>query len=169
MNDRQGDPLIIQSADPQHCFATWDRLLISLWRGEMSVEIAASLGPIVERFVAGNAGQPLSALSILASTAPAPPERVRLQLASAYRALDAAGVQHIWVAEGGPSRSSLMRSVGLTLSAAPAPPLQLELVSSVQEAAELIAPSLSPASGRAPVLKSIVEQVRWHSGESSEP
>lgn len=169
MNDRQGEPLIIQSSDQQHCFATWDRVLISLWRGEMSLLAANSLSVVVARFIAEGAGQPLAALSVIASTAPAPPERVRVQLASAYRALDAAGIQHIWVAEGGPSRSSLMLSVGLTLSAAPAPPLQLKFAVSVHEAAEVIAPSLSQASGRAPVLKSIVEQVRWHSGDSITP
>lgn len=165
MNDRQGEPLIIQSSERQHCFATWDRVLISLWRGDMTLEAAAELQRVVERFVKGSDGQPLAALSVIASTAPAPPERVRVQLASAYRALDAAGVQHIWVAEGGSSRSALMLNVGLTLSAAPALPLQLKFAASVHEAAEMIAPSLSQASGRATVLKSIVEQVRWYSGQ----
>lgn len=169
MNDRQGEPLIIQSSDPQHCFATWDRVLISLWRGEMTLAVATRLLPVVERFVRDNEGQPLAALSVIASTAPAPTERVRVQLACAYRALDAAAAQHIWVAEGGSSRSALMLNVGLSLSAAPAPPLQLKFAASVHDAAEVIAPSLSHASGRAPVLKSIVDQVRWHSGDTSSP
>lgn len=132
----------------------------------MTLAAAARLQGVAERFVAENEGEPLSALSVIASTAPAPPERVRVQLASAYRTLDAANVQHIWVAEGGSSRSALMLNVGLTLSAAPAAPLQLKFAASVHEAAEMIAPCLSHASGRAPVLKSIVEQVRWHSGDA---
>ncbi|RYZ10313.1 MAG: hypothetical protein EOO73_01695 [Myxococcales bacterium] len=165
MNDRQGEPLIIQSSHPQHCFATWDRVLINLWRGDMELEAATHLQSVVDRFVRTNDGQSLAALSIIASTAPAPPERVRVRLASAYRSLEAAGVRHVWVAEGGSSRSALMLSVGLTLSAAPALPLQLKFAASVHEAAEMIAPCLSRASGRATVLKSIVEQVRWHSGD----
>jgi hypothetical protein len=129
----------------------------------MTLQAASELRSIVERFVADKEGQPLAALSVIASTAPAPPERVRVQLSSAYRALNAANVEHIWVAEGGSSRSALMLNVGLSLSVAPAPPLQLKFAASVHEAAELLAPSLSQASGRAPVLKSLVEQVRRHS------
>jgi len=162
VSERLGEPLIIVSSDADHCFATWDRVLINVWRGEMTLSAAERLKEAARRFIRDGKDQPLSCLSVIDSHCSAPREKVRVELARVYSELDAASVQHVWVAEGSPSRAALVLGVGLTLSTAPAPPLQLKFAVSVQEAAQMIAPRLSETSGRDAVLRSIVGQVRFH-------
>jgi hypothetical protein len=133
-----------------------------MWLGEMTPSAAQELVGVARLFVADSEGLPLSSLSIVGSHSPPPTEKVRIQLATAYRELEAAGVQQVWVAEGSRSRAALVLGVGLAVSTAASSSLRLKFAISVYEAAEMIAPRLSSASGRAPVLASIVDQVRSH-------
>jgi hypothetical protein len=162
---KQGAPLIIRVSDQAHCFATWDRVLINMWLGEMTLPAAHELLGVARQFIADNAGQALSCLSIVGSHSPPPTDKVRVELSRAYSELAAAAVQQVWVAEGSQSRAALVRAVALSVSTAAASLLRFEFAVSVYEAAEMIAPLLSNGSGRAPVLGSIVDQVRSHMGE----
>lgn len=165
MDSKQGAPLIVRASDQDHCFATWDRVLINMWLGAMTLSAAQELISVAHHFVTENAAQPLSCLSIVGSHSPPPTEKVRVELSKAYSELAAAAVQQVWVAEGSQSRAALVRAVALSVSTAAASLLRFEFAVSVYEAAEMIAPLLSDGSGRAPVLGSIVEQVRSHMGE----
>jgi len=167
VDSKLGEPLIIRASDQAHCFATWDRLLINMWLGEMTLDAAQELVGAARRFVADSEGLPLSCLSIVGSDCPPPREKVRVQLATTCRELEAASVEQIWVAEGSQSRAALLLGVGLAVSTAASPTLRLKFAVTVYEAAEMIAPRLSGASGRAPVLRSIVDQVRSHMRPSS--
>src|SRR4051812_15889473 len=100
VDSKQGEALIIRASDRDHCFATWDRLLINMWLGEMSLNAAQELLGAARHFVADNRGLPLSCLSIVGSRCPPPREKVRVQLAATCRDLEAAGVEQVWVAEG---------------------------------------------------------------------
>lgn len=164
MDSKLGEPLIIRASERDYCFATWDRVLISMWLGEMTPEAAREQLAAARRFIADNQGLPLSCLSIVGSHCPPPREKVRVQLATTCRELEAANVEQIWVAEGSQSRAALVLGVGLAVSTAASPTLRLKFAVTVYEAAEMIAPRLSGASGRVPVLTSIVDQVRSHMG-----
>jgi len=135
-----------------------------MWLGEMTPEAAREQLAAARRFIADNQGLPLSCLSIVGSHCPPPREKVRVQLATTCRELEAANVEQIWVAEGSQSRAALVLGVGLAVSTAASPTLRLKFAVTVYEAAEMIAPRLSGASGRVPVLTSIVDQVRSHMG-----
>ena len=158
----QGEPLLIISADAANCVAMWDRVLISMWQGEMTHETCEQLSKAASQFSSENGRGPLSCLTIIGSDCPPPREKVRVQLTTVYQELTTASIHHYWVAEGSPARAALFLGVGLALSSAAAAPLDLKFALSVDEASQLIAPMLSSASGRAPVLRSIVEQVRAH-------
>lgn len=164
MDSKLGEPLIIRAGERDYCFATWDRVLINMWLGEMTPNAAQELLVTARRFVADNAALPLSCLSIIGSHCPAPRESVRVQLATTCRELEAAGVEQVWVAEGSQSRAALVLGVGLAVSTAASSTLRLKFAVTVYEAAEMIAPRLSGASGRVPVLTSIIDQVRSHMG-----
>jgi hypothetical protein len=164
VDSKLGEPLIIRASDRDYCFATWDRVLINMWLGEMTVSATEELLATARRFIADNAGLPLSCLSIVGSHCPPPREKVRVLLATICRDLEAAGVEQVWVAEGSQSRAALLLGVGLAVSTAASPTLRLKFAVTVYEAAEMIAPRLSGASGRVPVLTSIVDQVRSHMG-----
>jgi hypothetical protein len=164
VDSKLGEPLIIRASERDYCFATWDRVLISMWLGEMALEAAQAQLTAARRFVADNQGVPLSCLSIVGSHCPPPREKARVQLATTCRELEAAGVEQIWVAEGSESRAALVLGIGLAVSTAASPTLRLKFAVTVYEAAEMIAPRLSGASGRVPVLTSIVDQVRSHMG-----
>lgn len=164
MDSKLGEPLIIRASDRDYCFATWDRVLLAIWLGEMTPNAAQELLEAARRFVADNQELPLSNLSIVGSQCPPPREKVRVQLATVCRELEAAGVEQVWVAEGSQSRAALLLGVGLAVSTAASATLRLKFAVTVYEAAEMIAPRLSGASGRAPVLRSIVDQVRSHMG-----
>jgi hypothetical protein len=164
VDSKLGEPLIIRVSDRDYCFATWDRVLINIWLGEMTLNAAQELLTAARRFVADNQGLPLSCLSIVGSHCPPPREKVRVLLATTCRELEAASVEQVWVAEGSPSRAALLLGIGLAVSTAASATLRLKSAVTVYEAAEMIAPRLSGASGRATVLRSIIDQVRSHMG-----
>ena len=169
VDSKQGAPLIIRASDQAHCFATWDRVLINIWLGEMSLPAAHELLGVARHFMADNTGQSLSSLSIVGSHSPPPTEKVRMELSHAYSELAAGTVKQVWVAEGSQSRAALVRAVALSVSTAAASLLRFDFALSVYEAAEMIAPFLSNGSGRAPVLGSIVDQVRSRMEEVAPP
>jgi hypothetical protein len=148
--------LSVRNINPSYCVATWDRVLIQLWRGEATLEAAQQWLKIGEAFLLERAGESCSSLSIVESTSPPPADKVRLALSASFRGL-APHVRHqIVVAEGSVFRSALVRGVGLTLSLVP-----LRYAVSIDEAALTLAPDLSPAAGGADGLKTAVSTIRY--------
>lgn len=151
---------VVRSIDSSHSFATWDRVLIQMWTGVPTIEMAQKLLTLVQNFIGENPKVPLCSLSIVGSRSPPPSDKVRAILSSCYRALGTQTNQQIFVAEGSGFRAALVRGVGLTVSTLAPSLLPMKFAVSVDEAARLIAPQLSPASGGADGLKAAVDVVR---------
>jgi hypothetical protein len=153
-------PPNIRSIDKNHCVATWDRVLIQVWRGEATLEAAQELLKLGRAFLAEHPGSPCNSLSIVESRSPPPADKVRAVLSACYREL-APGMQHqFFVAEGSGFRSALVRGVGLTVSTFAPSLLPFKFSSSVDEASLIIAATLSPKSGGAEGLKAAVASLR---------
>lgn len=147
--------LAVRSIDDGYCLATWDRVLIQLWRGEATLEAAEDWLRMGEIFLRESAGQPCSTLSIVESRSPPPTDKIRLALTASFRGLAPRMRHQIVVGEGSMFRSALVRAVGLTLS-----PVPLKFAISVDEAALTLAPDLSPGSGGPEGLKAAVSSIR---------
>jgi hypothetical protein len=147
--------LNVRRIDHTYCVATWDRVLIQLWRGEATLLAAQQWLEFGEAFLNESGQEPCSSLSIVESRSPPPADKVRLSLTASFRGLAPRMVHQIVVGEGSISRSALVRAVGLTLS-----PVPLEFAVSVDEAALTLAPHLSVASGGADGLKAAVANIR---------
>jgi hypothetical protein len=150
----------IRTIDHRHCVASWDRVLILLWRREATVEAVQSLLRVGRVFITENAGHLGSILSVIESQSPPPADSVRRQISVCYRELGPGMRYNIVVAEGGGFRAAIVRGVGLTVSAFAPSLLPFKFASSVDEAAAIIAPGLSPKAGGAAALKTAVISVR---------
>jgi hypothetical protein len=150
----------VRIIDQNICFATWDRVLIQIWRGVATAEAPQQLLELGKVFLTENAGHPCSSLSIIESPSPPPGEKVRKLLATCYREL-APGLRHqIIVAEGSGFRSALVRGVGLTVSTFAPSLLPFNFVASMDEAALTISDALSSNAGGADALKAAVTSLR---------
>jgi len=152
--------LIIKSAEPTHIFGTWDRVLLSLWRGAASSEAATNLLKVGREFVAKSPQRPLNFLSIIESRSPPPSDKVRKELSACFRELAPAMKHQIFVSEGSGFRGALVRGVGLTVSTLAPSLLPFKFASSLDEAAITIGRDLSPAAGGAEALKTTVAGLR---------
>jgi len=151
---------IVRCLDRNHCVATWNRVLIQIWRGEATVEAAQRLVEVGHAFVAENTGHVCNALSIVESTSPPPGDKVRPLLTALFRELSPCTRHQMFVAEGSGFRSALVRGVGLAVSAIAPKLLPFKFASNVEEAALTIGPSLPPIAGGAAALKLAVDAVR---------
>lgn len=149
----------ILANEPGHCFATWDRVLLQVWRLEVTTEAVETLRKIGKAFVY-ESREPVSTLSIVESTSPAPSDKLRGALSGFYRELAPQMKEQIVVAEGSGFRAALVRSVGLALSTVAPKSLPFKFVGGVEEAAMLIRPHLSPAAGGVAGLQEAIRTVR---------
>lgn len=145
--------------DPAYCLATWDRVLLQIWRLEVTAEALENLRRIGKAFVY-ESRDPVSTLSIVESTSPAPSDKLRGALSSFYRDLAPQMKEQIVVAEGSGFRAALVRSVGLALSAVSPRSLPFKFVSGVEEAVTLIRPHLSESAGGVAGLQEAIKVVR---------
>jgi hypothetical protein len=149
----------IRHITPEHVFATWDRVLLQIWRLEVTQEAIDSLNKIGRAFVY-ESKEPVSSLSIVESTSPPPSDKLRGALSTFYRDLAPRMKEQIVVAEGSGFRSALVRSVGLALSAIAPNSLPFKFVGGVDEAAALIRPHLSPTAGGVEGLQRAIKDLR---------
>ena len=150
----------VRGIDQNHCFATWERVLIQIWRGEATAEAAQELLTLSRAFLTEIGGEVGNSLSIVESRSPPPTDKVRPLLTACYRELAPVTRNQIFVAEGSGFRSALIRGVGLTVSTFAPSLLPFKFAASVDEAAITIAPSLSPKSGGAEGLKKVIADLR---------
>jgi hypothetical protein len=153
-------PPNVRGIDKDHCFATWERVLIQIWRGEATVEAAQELLKLSKVFLTENGGQLGNSLSIVESRSPPPTDKVRPILSACYRELAPSTRNQIFVAEGSGFRSALIRGVGLAVSTFAPSLLPFKFAASVDEAALTIASSLPPRSGGAEGLKQAITGLR---------
>jgi hypothetical protein len=149
----------IQKLDRDYCIATWDCVLIQMWRREVTAEAVRHLIEIARRFNNEQA-RPICSIAVIERTSPPPSERVRSSLSHFYRGSAADFAVAAIVAEGGGFRSALVRGVGAALSMLAPKALPFEFVATVRAAALIIGSHLSPLSGGTHALERSVEQVR---------
>ena len=152
-------PPKILISDSAYCIATWDRVLLQIWRQEVTAEAVENLRRIGKAFVY-ESREPVSTLSIVESTSPAPSDKLRGALSAFYRELAPQMKEQIVVAEGSGFRAALVRSVGLALSAVAPKSLPFKFVGGVEEAAILIRPHLSANAGGVAGLQEAIKSVR---------
>lgn len=159
--------LDVRHLDQGYGLATWDRVLIQLWRGPATLLAAEQWRKAGEEFLRESGGKPCSTLSIVESNSPPPAEKVRLVLSASFQALAARMRHQIVVAEGSVSRSALVRAVGLALSNLSSASLPLEVAVSLDEAALTLAPDLSASPRGAERLKTAVSELRMRISDFS--
>ncbi len=137
---------LIRHATPNYCIATWDRVLLQLWRREVTPDAIENLASIGRTFVATSPGSTCS-LAVIESTSPPPSDKLRSALSAFYREMAPHMREQIIVAEGSGFRAALVRSVGLALSAIAPSSLPFKFVGGIDEAAALIRPHLSSGAG----------------------
>lgn len=139
----------IRNIDQNCVIATWDRVLLQVWRGEATPRAVQALSAAGHALMAANEGHACCSLSIIEAKSPPPSEQVRPLIASAYREL-APGMRHqLFVAEGSGFRAAIVRGVGLAVSAFAPSLLPFKFASNAEEAANTIEPCLSTYAGGA--------------------
>lgn len=154
----------VQDIDEDHCVATWDRILIQIWRGETPVEAVTRLERIAQAFIADRSRR-TSSLAIIEPTATPPSQEARAALSKFYRELSPDMGMAIVVPEGGSFRAAFVRGVGITLSTLAPRTLPFKFARTVSEASLLLAPHLSPAGDASALLDQIAlvrtEHTEW--------
>ena len=134
----------ICALEASHCFAIWDRVLLTIWRLEVTAETKG----------------PLCILSIIEPTSPAPNDKLRAAISAFFRDMSRSTKAQIILPEGSSFRVAMVRSVGVALSAIARGSLPFKFVSTVEEAAGAISPHLSPHAGGAVGLLQAIQDVR---------
>lgn len=147
----------VRAFDSDHCIATWQGVLIQVWRGATTPAAVRELKEIARAYIAEE-GRPICSIAVIERTSPPPPDALRNQLAEFYRSVDMNVA--VVVAEGGGFRGAIVRGVGLTLSTLAPRSLPFKFVTTVEEATALIAPHLPPGAGGADGLRRIVDEIR---------
>ncbi len=151
--------LDVRSTTQHHCFATWDRVLVIIWRREVTLEGLVALTKIGKAFVHANS-TPVCSLTIVESTSPPPSDKVRGTMSAFYREVAPFMKDQIVVPEGSGFRSALVRSIGVALSAISPKSVPFKFVGGLDEAALLLQPHLSRTAGGAEGLKNALRELR---------
>jgi hypothetical protein len=151
--------LEVRSTTPHHCFATWDRVLVIIWRRDVTPEGLETLAKVGKAFVHSSSA-PVTSLTIVESTSPPPSDKVRGVMSAFYREVAPFMKDQIVVAEGSGFRSALVRSIGVALSAISPKSLPFKFVGGIDEAATLLQPHLTRSAGGAEGLKSALRELR---------
>lgn len=154
-----GEPRI-RTLDRNHAVATWDRVLLQVWRGDVTPQAVQQLLDVGNELIRQHPGHRCSSLSVVESASPPPNERVRPLLSSCYRELAPGMRLQLFVAEGSGFRAAIVRGVGLAVSTFAPSLLPFKFASSIREAAVAIGPQLSERAGGPDALVAAVSQVR---------
>ncbi|MGA7122757.1 MAG: hypothetical protein WBY94_21840, partial [Polyangiaceae bacterium] len=95
----------IRALDKDHCVATWDQVLVQVWRLDTPLRTVTELDSITRAFMA-EVPRRISSLAIIEATATPPGDAARSALSKFYRELGPQMGAAIVVAEGGGFRSS---------------------------------------------------------------
>lgn len=150
---------VVRTLDKDHCVATWDRVLIQVWRYEATAKAIADLARVARSFIA-EARVSVSSIAVVERTSPPPSDVVRTDLSNFYREFAPKMNTAIVVAEGSGFRAAIVRGVGITLSTLAPGKLPFKFVGSVIQATGLIAPYLSAQAGGADNLQRAIDGVR---------
>jgi hypothetical protein len=149
----------IQAVDAAHASAIWARTVIVVWRGTPSLDRVQALNRFGRRFVGEGPGA-ATCLYIVEPSSPPPGDVARRELAVFSREIASKMALAVIVAEGGGFRASLVRGVGIALTALMPHRVPFKFVHDVEEALALLAPHLLPTSGGAAALEAAAAEVR---------
>src|SRR5258706_13832197 len=90
----------VRSIDRDHAVASWDCLLLQIWRGVATPRAVQGLGDAGRALLAAHPGGACSSLSIIEAKSPPPSEQLRPWLANVYREVGPGMRQRLYVAEG---------------------------------------------------------------------
>jgi hypothetical protein len=149
----------IASSETGHCFATWDRLAVAIWRLGAARRSVGEMVAVVRSLKAKHRER-VCFLGIVEPTSPPPDEGARAELTRFSREVVPSLAVAIIVGEGGGFRMSLVRAVGITLTALLPHRVPFKFLSNVKDAIPLIVPHLSPEADGADGLELALAEVR---------
>lgn len=155
-----GTALLIKHTDRNVALATYHRALLQVWRGDVTPEGVQKLLEVARGLVVKQSPQLCSSLAVVESSSPAPNDRVRPLLSACYRELAPHMKYQLFVPEGSGFRSALVRGVGIAVSAFAPSLLPFKFASDVNEAAGLIAATLSQEARKPSQLVDAVALLR---------
>lgn len=150
---------VIHSIDSDRTFATWDRVLIQVWRGPVTIRSIRELEHVARQLTSGAAGAKVCSISIVEATSPPPADEARRQLSVFYRDLIPVMQEALVVAIGGGFRGALVRGVGIALSTLSPKTLPFRFVDSIPTAVELVSKHLTPGAGGPSALSEALQAV----------
>lgn len=145
--------------DAGYCFATWDRLVVAIWRLGPTGTAVREMSVAVSSLVASQ-GEACSFLGIVEPTSPPPDDKARAELVKFTREIVPKLAVAVIVGEGGGFRASLVRAVGVTLTTLMPNQVPFKFPGSVDDATILIAPHLSVGAGGVPGLRRALADIR---------
>ena len=152
--------LNVWKRDSDHCIVTWEHVLIQVWRYTPTRQAVLELEQIAAAFIAAQQSGRISSIGVVEPTSPSPNRHARAQFGRFFRAIAPHVDESIVVPLGGGLRGAVIRGVGVGLSSMTPGGLSFRFAGTVAQAAQLVAPYLSPEAGGAAALESAIEQAR---------
>jgi hypothetical protein len=151
----------IVAEDHDYCLATWRQTVLSLWSGPPTVEQVRRVSAACKLLLSKGQG-PVTYLSVIERSSPAPTEPVRKEFANWSRDVVTKLAVAVMVAEGGGFRAALVRGVGIALTALVPHQVPFKFATSVDEGVQLLARSLPPGVTAIDLNAAIAElRQRW--------
>lgn len=151
---------IIHQVDADHTIATWDRVLIQIWRGSPTNPMIVEMAAITRQLIGRTQPDKICSISIVEPTSPPPKDETRRQLAAFFKDITPHSAELLIVNVGGGFRAALIRGVGLALSTLSPKSLPFRFVDSIPTAVELVSRHLSPLAGGPKALDEALQFAR---------
>ena len=152
-------PARIVAQDSDCCVAVWHDTVITVFRGITTLQHALNVSNTCKALLAEARG-PVTYISVIERSSPAPTETVRRELATWSRDVVTKLSSATIVAEGGGFKNALVRGVGVALTMLLPHTVPFKFSSTVGEGAALLAPFLAEQTGGAIELGLAVAEVR---------
>ena len=158
-------PARIAAQDSDHLTAVWHETVVTVFRGPATLQAVLNIGRTCEGLLAAARG-PVTYLSVIERSSPAPTETVRRELATWSRDVVTRLALAVIVAEGGGFKNALVRGVGVALTVLLPHKVPFKFVNSVPEGASLLAPFLPENAGGPVALSAVIDAARqrWQAG-----
>jgi hypothetical protein len=140
-------------------FATWERLVLAVWRGNTTVA-AVRRGDQVLAQYAAECGERVFLLTVVEENSPLPPLEARMELAACLRRASTVVARSALVFEGEGFRAASVRAVVAGISLFSRPEYPHRVFASVGSAARFLAGGLSASPAPHRVIRMVNEARR---------
>ncbi|MGD0679912.1 MAG: hypothetical protein ABSC94_31400 [Polyangiaceae bacterium] len=131
----------IKVVDADHAVGVWGETLIQVWRGKACAQAFTAMNAVARILTAKAPGR-ATCLFIVEASSPPPDDAARRVLATFSREIVAKMAVAVVVAEGGGFRASIVRGVGIALTALMPHRVPFKFVNGVADAWQLLSPHL---------------------------